>query len=241
MDVAKAFTYITEDDRWMGKIGIGALISLLSFLILPGFLLTGYMVGITRNVMNGVKRPLPEWEDLGTLFKDGISIAVVSIVYTLPFWLLICIAFVSTIGFGSLSEMTEISEDAIAAGVLATYGLVGCLTLIFMLALFFISPAIVIQYVREGELGACFRFGQVMTIVRENLGDIVIAGLTPFAASFVLSILFGALSIIPCLGWIASFALGVVIGPYLTAVIGHLYGQIAGKIGGTPPEEKFAM
>lgn len=241
MDVAKAFTYVTEDDRWMGKIGIGALISLLSFLILPAFLLTGYMVGITRNVMNGEKRPLPEWEDLGTLFKDGISIVLASIVYTLPFWLLICIAFVSTIGFGSLSEMTEISDDAIAAGVFATYGLVGCLTLIFMLALFFISPAIVIQYVREGELGACFRFGEVLAIARENLGDIVIAGLTPFAASFVFSLLFGALSIIPCLGWIASFALGVVMGPYLTAVTGHLYGQIAGKIGGTPPEEKFAM
>ncbi len=241
MDVAKAFTYITEDERWMGKIGIGALISLLAFLILPGFLLTGYMVGITRNVMNGVKRPLPEWEDLGTLFKDGISIVVASIVYTLPFWLLICIAFASTVGFGSLSEMTEISEDALVAGVLATYGLVGCLTLIFMLALFFISPAIVIQYVRKGDLGACFRFGEVLTIARENLGDIVIAGLTPFAASFVFSILFGVLSIIPCLGWIASFALGIVMGPYLTAVTGHLYGQIAGKIGGTPPEEKFAI
>lgn len=241
MDVAKAFTFITEDDRWMGKIGIGALISLLAFLILPAFLLTGYMVGITRNVMNGVKRPLPEWEDLGTLFKDGISIAIASLVYTLPFWLLICIAFVTTIGFGGLSEVSEISEDALVAGVLATYGLVGCLTLIFMLALFFISPAIVIQYVREGELSACFRFGEVLTIARENLGDIVIAGLTPFAASFVFSILFGALSIIPCLGWIASFALGVVMGPYLTAVTGHLYGQIAGKVGGTPPEEKFAM
>lgn len=241
MDVAKAFTFITEDDRWMGKIGIGALISLLAFLILPAFLLTGYMVGITRNVMNGVKRPLPEWEDLGTLFKDGISIAIASLVYTLPFWLLICIAFVTTIGFGGLSEVSEISEDALVAGVLATYGLVGCLTLIFMLALFFISPAIVIQYVREGELSACFRFGEVLTIARENLGDIVIAGLTPFAVSFVFSILFGALSIIPCLGWIASFALGVVMGPYLTAVTGHLYGQIAGKVGGKPPEEKFAM
>lgn len=241
MDVAKAFTYITEDDRWMGKIGIGALISLASFLILPAFLLTGYMVGITRNVMNGVKRPLPEWEDLGTLFKDGISIAVVSIVYTLPFWLLMCIAFASTVGFGSLSELTEISEDAIAAGVMATYGLVGCLVLVFMLALFFISPAIVIQYVREGNLGACFRFGEVLAIARENLGDIVIAGLTPFAASFVFSMLFGVLSIIPCLGWIASFVLGIAVGPYLTAVTGHLYGQIAGKIGGTPPEEKFAM
>ena len=241
MDVANAFTYVTEDERWMGKLGLGALISLVSFLILPAFLLYGYTVDITRNVMNGEKRPLPEWEDLGTLFKDGLSMFVAGIVYTLPFWLLVCIAFAATIGFGGLGEATEISEDAVAAGVLATYGLVGCLALLFMLAFFFISPAIVIQYVREGDLGACFRFGEVLSIVRDNVGDILIAGLAPFAASFVLSILFGVLSIIPCLGWIASILLGIALGPYLTAVTGHLYGQIAGKIGGTPPEEKPAV
>ncbi|MCP4420739.1 MAG: DUF4013 domain-containing protein [Chloroflexi bacterium] len=241
MDVAKAFTYITEDDRWMGKLGIGALISFFSFLILPAFLLSGYLVGITRNVMNNEKLPLPEWEDMGTLFKDGISISLALIVYTLPFWLLACIAFATTIGFAGLGEATQVSEDALAAGILATYGLVGCLGLVFVLALFLISPAIVIQYVREDDLAACFRFGAVFAIARDNIGDILIAGLASFAASFVISILLGALNIIPCLGWIASILLSFAIGPYLTAVIGHLYGQIAGKIGGIPPEEKFAV
>lgn len=241
MDVAKAFTYFTEDERWMGKLVIGVLVSLASFLILPAFLLSGYMVGITRNVMNGEKRPLPEWEDLGTLFMDGLSIVVASIVYTLPFWLLTCIAFVTTIGFGGLSEATQISEDAVAAGILATWGLIGCLFLIFMLAFFFISPAIVIQYVREGSLSACFRFGEVFAIVRDNFGDILIAGLTPFAASFVLSIVVAALNAIICIGTVVGFLLSFAMGPYLAAVTGHLYGQIAGKIGGTPPAEKYAL
>ncbi|WP_420641146.1 DUF4013 domain-containing protein [Candidatus Leptofilum sp.] len=240
MDVAKAFTYFAEDERWLGKLVIGVLVSLASFLILPGFLLSGYMVGITRNVMNGKKRPLPEWEDLGTLFMDGLSIVVASIVYTLPFWLLTCIAFITTIGFGGLSEATQISEDAVAAGILATWGLIGCLFIIFMLAFFFISPAIVIQYVREGNLSACFRFGEVLGIVRDNFGDILIAGLTPFAASLVLSIVVTALNAIICIGTVIGFLLSFVMGPYLAAVTGHLYGQIASKIGGTPPAEKFA-
>ncbi|GJM40896.1 MAG: hypothetical protein DHS20C20_11780 [Ardenticatenaceae bacterium] len=241
MDVAKAFTYFSEDDRWMGKLAIGVLISLLSFLILPGFLLSGYMVGITRNVMNGEKRPLPEWEDLGTLFMDGLSLVVASIVYTLPFWLLTCIAFATTIGFGGLSEAVEIGEEAVAAGILATWGLIACLFMVFMLAFFFISPAIVIQYVREGNLGACFRFGEVLGIARDNFGDILIAGLTPFGFSLVLSIVLGVLNVIPCLGQILSVIIGIAVGPYLAAVTGHLYGQIAGKIGGTPPEGKFAV
>ena len=241
MDVSKAFTYITEDDGWITKLGMGVLVSLLSFLIFPIFLLYGYAVGITRNVMNGEKRPLPEWDDLGTLFKDGLSMFAAGVVYTMPFWLLTCIAFVATIGIGGLSEATQLSEDAAAAGILATYGLVGCLSMLVMLALFFISPAIVIQYVREGDLAACFRFSEVLAIVRDNFADILIAGLTPFAVSVVFSLVFGALSIIPCLGWIVSFVMGITIGPYLTAVTGHLYGQIAGKIGGTPPAEKPAV
>ncbi|MCA9898794.1 MAG: DUF4013 domain-containing protein [Ardenticatenaceae bacterium] len=241
MDVAKAFTYFAEDERWMGKLVIGVLVSLVSILILPGFLLSGYMVGITRNVMNGEKRPLPEWEDLGTLFMDGLSIIVVSIVYTLPFWLITCIAFATTIGFGGLSEATQISDDAVAAGILATWGLVSCLFLIFMLAFFFISPAIVIQYVREGNIGACFRFGEVLAIVRDNFADILIAGLTPFAVSFVFSMVISALNLIICVGTVLGILLSIAMGPYLTAVTGHLYGQIAGKIGGTPPAEKFAL
>ena len=239
MDVTKAFTYITEDDRWMSKIGMGIIVSLASFLILPAFLLSGYMVGITRNVMNGLERPLPEWEDLGTLFKDGISIFVVSLVYTSPFWLLTCIVFATTIGFSNLGG--QITEEAIGAGIAATWGLVGCLLLIVMLALFLISPAIVIQYVREGDLAACFRFGEIIAIVRDNIGDVLIAALTPMAASIVFSMVIGALNFIPCLGTIASLILSFALGPLLSAVTGHLYGQIAGKIGGTPPEEKFAL
>ena len=240
MDVAKAFTYITEDDRWMGKIGMGIIVSLASVLVLPAFLLSGYMIGITRNVMNGEKRPLPEWEDLGTLFKDGISIFVVSLVYTLPFWLLTCIVFVSTIGFGGLSEATEMNEEAIAAGIFVTWGIVGCLFMIFLVAFFFISPAIVIQYVRQDDLAACFRFGEIIAIIRDNMGDIIIAGLTPMAASLVFSMVMGAIGMIPCVGLI-SIPIGFAFGPILSAVSGHLYGQIAGKTGGTPPEEKFAI
>lgn len=229
MDVAKAFTYVTEDERWIGKVGIGALISLLGILIVPLLLLPGYLVGITRNVMHGEERPLPEWEDFGTLFKDGISVVLAQIVYTLPFWLLMCIAIVATAGFGSLAEM---SEEAAAVGITGTALLIVCLSFLFAIALFFISPAIVIQYARENELSACFRFGEVIGIARDNIADILIAALASFAASFAISLVIGGINFIPCLGQIASLILGIATGPYLMMISGHLYGQIAAKDGG---------
>ena len=85
MDIAKSFTYVFDDEQWVSKVGMGALVSLLSFLIIPIPLLTGWLVGITRNVMNGEKHPMPAWDDLGTLFRDGLSLLVASLVYTLPF------------------------------------------------------------------------------------------------------------------------------------------------------------
>jgi hypothetical protein len=237
MDVAKAFTFVTEDERWMGKIGIGAAISFVSFLIIPIPLLVGYLVGITRNVKKGVERPLPEWDDFGQLFKDGLSVMVGQIVYTLPFWVIVCIALVTSVGLGGLAEANA-SEDVVVAGFLATWGLVICLSLIFAVALFFLSPAIVIQYVRTNEMGAMFRFGEVVTIARENVGDIVIAALASFAASLVLGVVLSAANLIFCVGQIASVVIGIAAGPYLAAVSGHLYGQIAAK--GSSKETTFA-
>ncbi len=235
MDVAKAFTFVTEDERWMGKIGIGAAVSLASFLIVPIPLLVGYLVGITRNVKDGVERPLPEWDDFGQLFMDGLSVIVGQIVYTLPFWVIMCIALVASVGLGGLAD---VNEDVMAAGFLATWGLVICLSLVFAVALFFLSPAIVIQYVNTNELGAMFRFGEVVAIARENVGDIVIAALASFAASLVISVVLGIFSAIPFIGWCGGPIIGIVVGPYLTAVTGHLYGQIAAK--GDSKEAKFA-
>ena len=237
MDVAKAFTFVTEDERWMGKIGIGAAISLASFLIIPIPLLVGYLVGITRNVKEGVERPLPEWDDFGQLFMDGLSVIVGQIVYTLPFWIIMCIAIFASVGLGGLSG-GEVNQDVVAAGFLATWGLVICLSLIFALALLFLSPALVIQYVNTNELGAMFRFSEVIAIARENVGDIVIAALASFAASLVISVVLGVFSAIPIVGWCGGPIIGIVVGPYLTAVTGHLYGQIAAK--GDSKEAKFA-
>lgn len=236
MDISKAFSYVFEDEQWVGKIGIGALISMASILIIPAPLLTGWTVGVTRNVLDGAEQPMPAWEDLGTLFRDGLSIFAASIVYTLPFWLIACIATIASAGFGGL---TEVNGDVAAAGIFATFGLAFCLGFLFLLVLFFISPAIVIQYVRTNELAACFRFGEVLAIARDNMGDIAIAALTPFVASIVISAVLGLFSVIPIIGWCGGPIIGFAVGPYLSAIVGHLYGQIAAKIDGSK-EAKFA-
>ncbi|MCL4263321.1 MAG: DUF4013 domain-containing protein [Anaerolineae bacterium] len=230
MDIGKSLTYITEDDRWIMKLLIALAMSFFAWLIIPGIILNGYILAIARNVMNGAEKPLPEWEDWGGFLRDGFNLFIAILVYTLPFWLLMCIVGISTVGFSGLSE---VSEDAAAAGFLATFGLIGCLSLIFLLALLFVNPAVIVQYLRHNNLGACFRFGEVFGIVRDHISDIAVVVGIMFAVIFVS----GLIANIPCIGWI----IGLLVGPYLAAVSGHLYGQIAAKAGGgTSKEEKFA-
>lgn len=227
LDVGKAFTYIIADPDWISKLGIGALLTLLSFLILPIPLLVGWSVGVARNVWHGEETPMPEWSDWGELFRDGISIIAAQLVYTLPFWILMCIATIAAFASGGLAEAA--SEDAAAILLSSTMLIVSCLSILFAIALFFISPAIIIQYIKQGELRDCFQFGEVIGLARKHIGDILIAAVALFVLNFIISMATGVLAIIPCLGQIAAILIAILLGPYLSAVSGHLYGQIARK------------
>ena len=226
MDVNKSIRYVIEDKQWISKLVIGALMSMLGFLIVPALILQGYIVKIIRHVMNGNWDSLPEWEDWGELLRDGFFVTVAQIVYTLPFIILMIVGGLATGGVASISGSEDLAAVAATGGGL----LLMCLVLLFVVALLFLTPAILIQYAIKGEFAACFRFGEVVAIIRNNMADILIAFLVSIAAALVVSLVGGILAIIPCLGWIAAFVLGLAVGPYISFVTGHLYGQIAAKI-----------
>lgn len=226
MDINKSFRYVMEDKQWLSKLLIAVVMSILSFLILPALILQGYLVKIIRQVMGGQWDGLPEWEDYGELLKDGFFVTVAQIVYTLPFILLMIIGGLATGGIGSLSSGDDLAAVAATGGGILLF----CLIILLAIAFLFLTPAILIQYAVKDDFGACFRFGEVFDIIRNHTADILIAFLVTVVAAIVLSLVLGVLAIIPCLGWIAAAVIGLAIGPYITFVTGHLYGQIAAKM-----------
>lgn len=237
MDINKAFRFVVEDRQWISKLLIAILMSVFAFLILPALILQGYLVAIVRRVMNQDNEPLPEWSDWGKLLKDGFFVFVGVLVWTLPFLIVLMIGIAMTIGFGSMSN-----ENLAAAGASSAGLLVACLGILFVIALLFVTPALYIQYAIKDEFGALFRFSEIFGIIRNHLADILIAFLVTLVASIAISLAAGLVSIVPCLGWIAAFVLGLAVTPYLTFVTGHLYGQIASKVqgnksGGYLPQE----
>ena len=241
MDFEKAFTYIKDDERWMTKLGIGAAVQFLIFLIFPIFLLPGYMLQIMRNVRDGVEPSLPEWADWGTLLMDGFTIIGAQLVYTLPFWLLTCLAMILTGGAGALADGVGGSgaSDAAAIGILSVWGIVGCLSILLVVVWIFLAPAIAIQYVREETFASCFRFGEVIAIMRDNLSDILMITLAFIAAQFVITFVVGLLNVIPCIGTIIGIAISIALYPYLMMARGHLYGQLMVKMDGGTKDVMF--
>lgn len=231
MDIGRAISYVTEDERWMTKLGIAVIVLLAgSFVFIPLPLLVGYQLGIMQNVMAGSKRPLPEWDDWVKLFMDGLNVMIAMLVYTAPAWLLFCIGIGATI----LPVFGGDNEDmvgALATVTIASWGIIACLAMLFSLVLFFFVPAVMIQYARTGELGACFRFGEVMGIVRENIANIIIVAVINFVASFVVQAVTGLLISTICLA-IVGIPLAWVGVVWILAVTGHLYGQIGAMQGG---------
>jgi hypothetical protein len=73
------------------------------------------------------------------------------------------------------------------------------------------------------------------------MADILIAFLVTLVAGFAIALVVGILSLIPCLGWIAAFLIGLAVGPYISYVTGHLYGQIAAKVLGNKAGGPGAM
>ena len=57
---------------------------LASFFIVGVFFVYGYLARLARNVIAGVQHPLPEWDDLGDFFSEGLRLFGVGFVYMLP-------------------------------------------------------------------------------------------------------------------------------------------------------------
>ena len=230
MDVNKAFRFVLNDKQWISKLLIGAVMSVLSFLIVPALILQGYLVKLVRQVMGGDDDRLPEWMDWGNLLRDGFFVTVGQLIWALPMILLLTIVGAVTGGLGSVLDS---SGDMVAAATTGAGLLMACLVLLTVIAFLFLTPALLIQYARTDEFGSLFRFSEVFDIIRGNMADILIAFLVSVVAVLAITVVTGVISIVPCLGWIAAALIGLAMGPYIQFVTGHLYGQIAAKLPGS--------
>lgn len=184
LDLARAFRFVIEDPDWIKKILIGGAFTLLAAVLVGAPFVMGYLVRLARNVARGEARPLPEWDDLGGLFMDGLRALAVYLVHlaaamilplTLGGLLILVIAASSQAG-----GMGDVVGSLAAVAVFGVYGLAGLL----MLALIVYVPAALLRFALYDRVSAGFEVREVAGIIQRNLGSYLLAILLYIVANF---------------------------------------------------------
>lgn len=178
-DFAKPFTYVFDDPRWMQKILIGGLFYLAGFLLVGWFFIFGYVARVARNIVAGAAVPLPEWEDLGGFFNEGVRLFGVLLVYIIPPVVLFASIMIPA---GILGGIDNEGLQALGSGM------AGCLSCLFVplaLAMIFFMPASLLFAAIEQRFGAAFEFGRLWAFIRPNIGNYLLAVVVYLIARFL--------------------------------------------------------
>jgi hypothetical protein len=209
MDIGASFGYMFQDEDWIKKIAIGGIVGLIPIV---NFAAIGYMIQVLRNVRAGQVLPLPEWDQFGQYFMDGLWIFLIALVWSIPALLVACLQ-----GIGSAAIANANSDQMVS-----TYGIISvcfsCLIGLWSLVVAIFIPAILVRFAEVGDFMAGFRFSELFSFISTNVGNYVIVLILMLVASFIAS-----LGVILCV-------IGVIFTQFWAYLVsGHLLGQLANQ------------
>src|SRR5919109_3200272 len=177
LDLGRAFRFVIDDPEWVKKIIIGGLFALLSVILVGAPFVAGYFVRLLRNVARGEARPMPEWDDLGGLFTDGIRALAVYLGHLLAVMIVpasigclvgLVMGGASHAGRGPGAEALEVVAGLGMLGLYVVFGL-------FMLVLMLYVPAALLRFALYDRVAAGFQPREVLEIIRRNIGSYLLA------------------------------------------------------------------
>lgn len=201
--LSDALRYPLERDDWLRTVLIGGLLTVLSVLVLPWFLLQGYYVRVLNGVTNGDPEP-PGFTDWVDLLVDGVKLFLLNALVTIAILALQAVVAMAS-GTGSL-----LAERPPGAGAGMTGDALGLSAVLAVLAAIvavsYVVPAMFANFAREDSLAAAFDVSTVLS---------------------------GALTREFLIAWVLSVAVGVVLGfvatllsLLLVGIFGLFYVQI---------------
>lgn len=209
VNIEQSLRFVFDDESWIVKVLIGGVVNFLaSLIVIPIPLVYGYMLDTLKNVKEGQEKPLPEWEDFGGLFMRGLVLTIGGIVYLLPLLFFLCCIFVL-----ALAASDNGGSDATGLLLLCMFFLIA----LYMLALGFWFPAMMVRFAEAGTFGSMFEFGRIWRIISANMGQYLFIVIASIGVNIVASL-------------VGVFALGILL-PFTSfwalLVSAHLLGQYA--------------
>ena len=226
MDIGRALTYFSDDDRWVEKTAIGTGLILISSLLLVAlvgflgyFILFGYLVRLIQNVRDEAHPVLPEWDQWGDDLVRGVKLAGVYLVWALPIILVSVPLFIIGV---VISDNMPYGDDNIGAlfGICAL-----CLQFLFGIAYAVFQPGFTVAYARNENISDGLQVSEIWDWTRDNIGNVVIVAILTVIASLIIMTVGSIVGLILCIiGTVVTVPLSQLITYYFQ---GHLYGQLA--------------
>ena len=229
--IEDALTYPTESEDWFVTVLIGGVLTLLSILIIPLFIVYGYLVRAIQANLKGKPQP-PTFGDWGELIVDGIKVVVVGLVYMfipmIVFFVTVGSMVAALIGGGDVGA-------AIGFGTLIVGMLV---TLVLALVFGYFAVVGIVNLAREDRLGAAFDVDTIRSVGLD--GDFAVPWLLSIGVFTGISVITSVLNIVPGLGALVGVFLnfyGLIVASTLWAD-GFLAASEGGDAGGQPGVEE---
>ncbi|MGB9978977.1 DUF4013 domain-containing protein [Methanobacterium sp.] len=166
------------------------LISVLGIIgLIVGLLGYGYFFRIIKSSLAGISE-LPSFDDLVTMFIDGIKVAIVGLIYSIPAIILILI-FAASIMLSLISN-----PSSIPVGMLIGAGVGIILAMLYMLVITpIIAVAIANMAYNDGEFGAAFRFSEILDKIGNiGWGNLIIWYIVTIIVYIVIAIIGGIIT-----------------------------------------------
>ena len=186
IDFGRSFTFVGEDPDWLKKVLIGGLFGLACMLLVGIPFVLGYFSRTLRNVVAGEPRPMPEWDDLGGIFNEGLRLTAVYLLYTLGIVAILaalgCVAMLPAMALsGHGADPSEALGLMGGLGIVALYGMV----MVASLALAVYLPAALARAALRGTVADGFAWREILGFIKANLGNYLLSLVIYLLASFV--------------------------------------------------------
>jgi hypothetical protein len=165
------------------------------------------------------KSEMPQWGGWGNFFVRGLIAFIISLIYLLiP--IIVLLVSLGSMAFAIISGAVS-NDKTMAVGAIG--GAIGgiFISLFLMIIFGFLIPMALAMYIKEDNIGAAFRLGELLSRIRSIFGEY----LTVYIVLIVLSFVLGLFAAVPILG-IFILILG---GFYIEVVGANMFGKVYAK------------
>lgn len=136
MDIARSFSYMFKDSSWFFKVFLGGIFLILSAVVAGLPFILGYEIEHIRGVAEQKEAILPEWKNMRKLFKEGLIVLCVALVYA------------------ALLLSLIVAVHGAPAMILMLAALI--------VLIFFWMPLVLIQFTKRSTFFSCFSIVEIL-------------------------------------------------------------------------------